>query len=190
MKSLWNCKKWQKRYKDADITLQPGLKLRFEKGVDPCLRAYCLQFGQWLRREYVFPVGITVSVKKAARIRAIDGDLICGSCWKPDCKYKMPYIKIASGDYHELLAQRGEVPAIAEILLAIAHELTHYFQWLNGVELTPLGEERQANRYADLIVCDYYEAYGGFPKGDGYLAVANSQERDSTIISGDGCVCL
>jgi hypothetical protein len=37
----------------------------------------------------------------------------------------------------------------------MAHELTHYFQWLNQLDLTLIGEERQAKRYAHLIVEDY-----------------------------------
>lgn len=162
MQFLWDCTAWEKRYANAEIEINSGLRFRYEKGVIPCVRNICLQFSRWLRSEYCFPVRVNVYIKKANRIRAIDGELVCGTCWRPDCKYETPYIRIATGDYFELCNRRGKESAIAEILLAIAHELTHYFQWLNEIKLTPIGEERQASRYADIIVSDFYFYRGGF----------------------------
>ena len=43
------------------------------------------------------------------------------------------------------------------ILLTIAHELTHYFQWINALKLTPIGQERQATKYARYILDEYAE---------------------------------
>ena len=37
------------------------------------------------------------------------------------------------------------------------HELTHYFQWINALELTPIGMERQATKYARYVLDDYAE---------------------------------
>ena len=162
MPFLWDCTKWKKRYKGTEKELKAGLRLRIEKGVDPFVRDICLEFGKWLRKEYLFPVRVNVYVKEAARIRATNGELVCGTCWRPDCKYETPYIKIATGDFNELCDQRGRENAIAEILLVIAHELTHYYQWLNDIELTAVGEERQALRYADNIVSYFYDDRGGF----------------------------
>ena len=45
------------------------------------------------------------------------------------------------------------------ILHSVAHELTHYFQWVNGLELTAIGEERQAAYYADIIIDEYMDVY-------------------------------
>lgn len=162
MDNLWNCINWKRYYLNAGIDVKPGLRLHFEKGVNPSVRDLCLEFTRWLRNEYYFPVRVNLYIKKAERIRAMDGEFVCGTCWRPECRYETPYIKIATGDYYELCNQRGKVGAIAEILLAIAHELTHYFQWLNDIELTPIGEERQASRYADIIVSDFYDYRGGF----------------------------
>lgn len=47
--------------------------------------------------------------------------------------------------------------ALAATLSTIAHELTHYFQWINSLQLTPIGEERQAARYAGYILDEYAE---------------------------------
>lgn len=162
MSFLWDCTKWKKRYRAAETDVKTGLRFRFEKGVDPWVREICLEFGKWLRQEYLFPVRLNVYVKAAKRILAMDGELVCGTCWRPDDPFETPYFKIATGDYSELCEQRGKISATAEILLAIAHELTHYYQWLNGIELTPVGEERQAARYADIIVSDFYDDSDGF----------------------------
>lgn len=162
MPFLWDCTKWKKHYRAIEYEGKDGLRLHFEKGVDPRVRALCLEFGKWLRQEYLFPVRVNVYVKKAERIRAKDGELVCGTCWRPASKFDTPFIKIAAGDFLKLCEQRGEEKALAEILLAIAHELTHFFQWMNDIELTPVGEERQANRYADIVASEFYHDRGGF----------------------------
>jgi predicted SprT family Zn-dependent metalloprotease len=52
-------------------------------------------------------------------------------------------------------AKWGKDDALARILATIAHELTHYFQWINNLKLTPMGRERQANQYAGFILAEY-----------------------------------
>lgn len=42
-------------------------------------------------------------------------------------------------------------------LRTLAHELSHYYQWLNDLKLTPIGEERQATSYANAIIYEYEE---------------------------------
>ena len=64
---------------------------------------------------------------------------------------------IAAGDYDDLCRKWGRDNALAAILNTIAHELTHYFQWINSLQLTPIGEERQAARYAGYILDEYAE---------------------------------
>ena len=68
-----------------------------------------------------------------------------------------PYARVATGDYFELLEKRGKDNALASILSSIAHELTHYFQWINGINLTEMGAERQATAYARFILDEYAE---------------------------------
>ena len=66
-------------------------------------------------------------------------------------------MRIATGDYQELVAERGKKEAMWSILGTLAHELTHYFQYINQLELTRIGEERQATVYSDYILNDYDE---------------------------------
>jgi len=60
----------------------------------------------------------------------------------------------------DMQAQRGRDNALASILMSIAHELTHYFQWINNLPLTLMGEERQATIYARYIIDEYAETRG------------------------------
>ena len=90
----------------------------------------------------------------------MDGDSVIGSFFEPFTYDFEPYIRIATGDYRELLESDGRDRAISSILISIAHELTHYFQWINGLtsKLTPIGIERQATMYSHFIVDEYTEA--------------------------------
>ena len=86
-----------------------------------------------------------------------DKDVAYGTFFEPDNKFVEPYIKIATGDYISLYHKYGKDSAIATILHTIAHELTHYYQWINSSKLTDLGEERQANKIATIILDMYSE---------------------------------
>lgn len=57
--------------------------------------------------------------------------------------------------YNELANHLGKDNALASILLSLAHELTHYYQWINNIQLTPMGRERQATKYANYIIDEY-----------------------------------
>lgn len=55
-------------------------------------------------------------------------------------------------------AQIGVDGATKAILLSVAHELTHYYQWINHLGLTQIGAERQATVYSYYVVDDYVAA--------------------------------
>ena len=62
---------------------------------------------------------------------------------------------IAVGSYAEHKDKVGRDAALGGILRSAAHELTHYYQWLNDVRLTGRGYEIQARYYADVVI-DWY----------------------------------
>ena len=90
-----------------------------------------------------------------------------GIFWGPFDLHEEPYIRIAAGDYEELLEenfegdyQRAKDNALAATLHSIAHELSHYFRWIKDheawCELEDRSKyERQAVYYAREIVWDY-----------------------------------
>ena len=152
---IWRIKKWEKYYKNNPC--KPGLQVRYEKNVDYEVKRAIMNCVKWLRSEYIFPKKIRIYVKSARRIKAQNGENVCGTFFRPADRNKEPYIKVATGDYFELLAQRGRDNALSAILQTIMHELTHYFQWLNDLPLTLIGEERQATIYSRRLMYDYSE---------------------------------
>ena len=152
---IWKLRTWEKYYDLSDAKHRTGLRTRFEKGVDPEVRAACLRFCAWLRTEYFFPIRIPIYFKQAARIKAMDGELVSATFFEPVNRQDEPYARIATGDYQQLKEKIGRDNALASILLSVAHELTHYFQWINDIRLTAIGEERQASRYARFILDEY-----------------------------------
>ena len=148
--NIWTCKRWEKYYSDNNVRM--GIRLRIEKTVTFEVRRALKEFTVWMRKKYSFPIRIPVYVKSSERIKARDGDIVCATFFEPDDKYVEPYIKIATGDYFELERTDGRDNALAAILGSLIHELAHYYQWINCINLTEVGRERQANAYTGIIL--------------------------------------
>lgn len=155
--NIWHSTKWKNYYHKHDKCLhRTGLRTLYDCDVNPEVKRACKEFIVWLRTQYYFPKRVRLYVKSSRRIRCrLGSDLVCGTFFRPGDRDVEPYIRIATGDYDELLNNRGQDNALADILWSIAHELTHYFQWVNDIKLTPVGEERQATIYANRILDDY-----------------------------------
>lgn len=151
---IWTRVDW-KNYLPEDGKRRTGLRFRYEPSVDPEVKQACKEFANWLRSEYDFPLRVPVYVKGQKILRTMDGEGAVGTFFEPFAYSDEPYIRIATGDYEALKAKRGKDNALASILDSIAHELTHYYQWINQIPLTPIGAERQAARYACFILDEY-----------------------------------
>ena len=152
---IWTLENWKKHYNLNDAKHRIGVRIKFDNNVDIEIKRACKEFMSWLRKEYFFPIRIPIYIKSSETIKALDGDRVSASCFIPDNKQIEPYVRIAVGDYYDMLKKRGKDNALAAILRSIAHELTHYFQWINDIELTEIGIERQAKKYADFILDEY-----------------------------------
>ena len=151
---IWTINDWEKNLQ-KDNSKRTGLRFRYDRDVHPEVKRACSQFAIWLRTQYYFPLRIIVYVKGTKLIRTKDGDRVVGSFFEPFSYADEPYIRIATGDYNELMSDLGNDNALASILFTLAHELTHYYQWINNIQLTPIGRERQATRYANYIIDEY-----------------------------------
>lgn len=131
-----------------------GLRLRCEKGVNEEVRNVVIYFCQWLRIEYDFPIRVVIYLKKAYRIKTIEThELVTGSFFGPFNKNEEPYIRVAAGDFNELVQDWGKIDAFFAILQTIAHEIVHYFQWLHDREF----DEDEASNQAQAIINRYAE---------------------------------
>ncbi len=138
-----------------DDLRRTGLRFRYDESVNEEVKVACKNFSKWLSSEYYFPIRIPVYIKDKIRIKTMDGDKVIGLFFEPFDYSVEPYIKIATGDYENLKESMGKDNALATILVSIAHELTHYYQWINNLKLTDIGRERQATQYSRLIVDEY-----------------------------------
>ena len=132
---IWTIENWGKFYNVESSTYRSGLRLKFDKDVNSEVKRACIEFARWMRKEYYFPVRVTVYLRSKTRIRAIDGDIVYGTFFGPYNRYKEPYIRVAVGDYNELIEKWGNIDLVlTSYLKCIAHELTHYFQWINDIK--------------------------------------------------------
>ena len=152
MRRLWNCKDWTEH---VDPGCRSGVRLRFDKGVDPEVIRACKAFLQWLRREYVFPMRVPIYCKNAEFLITRSGKTCSAAFFGPYDKTLEPYIRVSVGDYRTMVEERGKDNALGAILHSIAHELSHYFQWLKDIDFCDENSERQAKYYADAILEDY-----------------------------------
>lgn len=150
---IWKTKKWQKYYNGR--IYRSGLRIRYEKNVEPEVKRAIRECAEWLRLEYVFPKRVNMYVKSTERIKAKNGENVCGTFFRPADRDVEPYIRIATGDFSKLFEKWGKDNALASILRTIMHELSHYFQWLNDLDLTYIGEERQATNYSRKLIQEY-----------------------------------
>ncbi|MBK5491355.1 hypothetical protein JFT95_29105 [Bacillus sp. TH17] len=154
---IWTLTNWQIHYNLEEKSYRTGLRLKFDKDVDPEVRRAIKEFCKWLRQEYFFPIRVPIYVKSACKIKAIDGKLVYGTFFEPFNRNDEPYIRISTGDYYDTLEKNGKDNALGSYLVTIAHELTHYFQWINDINLTKIGYERQATTYSGYIIDEYKE---------------------------------
>jgi predicted ATPase len=128
-----------------------GLRIRCDQGVHPEVRRACLEFAEWSRKEFEFPIRVIVYLKKDYHIKnKFTKELVSATFFAPFDKSEEPYIRIATGDYIELLEENGQDDALASILGSIAHELGHYYQWIDDLELDEEGAENNSEYMLDL----------------------------------------
>ncbi|SFA99896.1 MULTISPECIES: hypothetical protein [unclassified Bacillus (in: firmicutes)] len=128
-----------------------GLRIKSELGIHPEVRRACLEFAKWVRKEFEFPKRVVVYLKKDYQIKnRFTKELVSATFFAPFDKSEEPYIRIATGDYKELLEQNGQDNALAAILGSIAHELGHYYQWIDDLELDEDGAENNREYMLDL----------------------------------------
>ena len=151
--NIWNIKGWKKNH--PNDCCRTGIRFRYDSSVDPEVKRAFGHFAAWIRGKYQFPLRVNVYIKGTKTIIAKDGEHVVGTFFEPFLSSDEPHIRIATGDYNELENEVGKDNALASILLSLAHELTHYYQWINNAQLTSTGRERQADRCAGCVIDEY-----------------------------------
>ena len=129
-------------------TQRTGLRIRGSRG-NPKARAALIRFARWLRMHYEFPIRVPVYLYPSKTIITMHGDLVVSSLFAPWSRKEEPFIRIATGDYQYLVAERGKDNALAAFLYSLAYEVLRYHQWLATNTLTVSGAARKARRMVD-----------------------------------------
>lgn len=157
----WTQNDWRK-YFGEKINVRSGIYLRIEKTVNSDVRGSLIKFVRWLRDFYEFPIRLPIYVKSTEYIRTKDGDLVVGSFFEPEDYFIEPFIRISTGDYADLLGSLGKDNALASIIYTLSHEITHYYQWINRIDMSISDREKQADFYGDFIL-EKYSTYVDSP---------------------------
>lgn len=152
---IWQMTKWKKYYDKHPC--RKGLRLHYDKSIHPEVKRAVNEYIKWLRTKYLFPKRVCIYVRSKKQIRARDGDFVSDIFFWPYNREDEPYINIATGNFEHQIIQRGKDDALASILFAVSANLTHYYRWLNDIQLTPIGEVRQATKYARMRLDEYAE---------------------------------
>jgi hypothetical protein len=136
-------------------SMRKGLRIRGQRG-NPIVRDAFKRFAKWLRREYKFPIRVPVYLIQHRRFTTIEGEEVTASFFAPDDTNIEPYIRIATGDYDELVAEcGGKNDALASYICSLAHEIIHYQQWVSDGATTEEGVVEEAvailSRYSETV---------------------------------------
>jgi len=133
-----------------EIYPRTGLRIRSEPGVHPEVRAVCIKFCKWLRTQAEFPIRVVIYLKKDYQIKnRTTKEMVSATFFAPYEKNVEPYIRLATGDYDELIEERGKADALYAMLDSIAHEIIHYQQWLEDRELQEDEAEEEGYKMVD-----------------------------------------
>ena len=135
-------------------TSRTGLRIRGQRG-HPIVREALKRFAGWLRQEYCFPVRVPVYLNQHSHFVTVEGEEVTASFFAPDDQSVEPYIRIATGDYEDLVSELGKNDALASYICSLAHEIIHYQQWIHGGCTSEEGIEEEAvailRRYAQTV---------------------------------------
>lgn len=125
-----------------------GLRIRGQRG-HPEVRDSIIRFAGWLRSVESYPVRVPVYLSPRKRLVTSEGHIASASFFAPFEPTDEPYIRLATGDYPELLDENGRDNALSMFLHSLAHELAHYRQWVETGDTSERGVVIRARKTVD-----------------------------------------
>lgn len=118
MRKLWTSNNWNEYICEKS---RPGIRLKFDKNVDAEVKRACKQYVNWLRTQYYFPIRVPIYLKSSCEIKSCAGEKASASFFGPFDINNEPFIRVAVGDYYDLLNKSDKDDALAVILVSITH---------------------------------------------------------------------
>lgn len=125
-----------------------GLRIRGHDAPQE-VRNAIVRFARWLRESYDFPVRCSVYLSRHSELVTMHGNVVSASFFAPWQPNVEPYVRIATGDYTDIRTSRSRDDALAAYFHSLAHELVHYFQWIETGEITERGVVVRARNIVD-----------------------------------------
>lgn len=133
-----------------NIRGRSGLRIKAFRA-HPEVRRAVVRFARWARTEMDFPIRVPVYLSPSEWILTADKKRVSASFFAPFKRTAEPFIRVSTGDYLASVKKSGRDNALAAILCSVAHEITHYQQWIHGGKFC----EREAIRKASKMIRAY-----------------------------------
>ena len=142
-------------------SIESGIVFIYDKRVNKEVKRACLNLQKWLSKNIYFPVKLCVYIRKSRRVVTANGESVVGRLSVPKNRKNIKngeiFAEVAIGDYKELLNKEKKPVALAQLLTTIAHEIVHYFQWINNeiIGYLPYFKEKDAEKYSTKLLLEY-----------------------------------
>ncbi|WP_044640098.1 hypothetical protein [Risungbinella massiliensis] len=132
-----------------------GINLYVHKNVNKTIDSAFIDYVSWVNKNFHIPTKVSLYLKPEKQLKTKKGEYVSATFFASNKKSDAPYIKIATGD------SISDSTCISEYINSAGHELIHYFQWIDNIDLYDVDEihfdEEDAEQGAEEITQEYYD---------------------------------
>lgn len=146
--------KTKEKYKN----IESGIVFIYDNNINKDIKRAFANFEKWLSKNLYFPVKLYIYIRNTKHVQTTKGESVVGRLFAPgDAGHERAFAEIAVGDYKELLNKEKKTVLLAEMMDPIAHEIVHYFQWINNeiCGYLPYFKEIYAKKYSSKLLLEY-----------------------------------
>ena len=150
----WIDRKFKSQY--ADSANATGIRYKFyeyDNVFDAMIVKEINSFIAFLRKHYYFPIRLNILFCNTQRFKHhLDNHTYYGAFYSMDDEKRKIYPRIS------IAANVSESNSLQDVFFAVAHEITHYYQWyfLEEEKRSDRSLEMEANRWARYILDLYF----------------------------------
>lgn len=133
-----------------EIGMRTGLRICGARG-HPEVRESYIRFARWIRKQYEFPIRVPVYLLPGEDFVTVEGERAVASFFGPWDRNEEPYIRVATGDYEQLMTDHGKDAALAVMIDSLIRQIIRYHHWVRTGEIP----KRVDGRKADRIISQY-----------------------------------
>ena len=148
---FWIDKKYKKEYLNS--SKYNGIRCKFIDAFDERSKNEIMNFIFFVRKNYFFPIRLNIVFCNTTHFKHhLDNHKYYAAFYDMDDEKRKVYPRIS------IAARVSKNNSLKDILFAIAHELTHYYQWyfLEENKRSNRSLEIEANKWSKYILEIYY----------------------------------